>query len=227
MSYATPADCRRISVGLEAEVIPDTSSLGLSLTTCLAETTAEIDEAARAGNYEAPFSPVPERVQYLAAVGAVAKARRALELAGQDEPGRTTDAYLVDYEEGLGLLRQGRMDLGTVEVSSQGLVLPTDYEQWGSLGHGAVMLGSVSLAAGEASYQEDRSDYDPEDPAGVKDFLVDHRQGRLRRLPGGRTAGGTLCTISYRYLYKQPAGLQEPDYTGTSAQMGTLGRRDY
>jgi len=227
MSYATADDCRRISVGLEPAVIPDTSSAGLEFASCLAETDAEIDEAARGGNYEAPFGPVPERIRWLAAVGTVAKARRALELGSQEEEGPVTAAYLDQYRQGLDLLRRGRMDLGTVSVASQGLTLPPDYEQWASLGHGGIVLGSVQLACGGSEYREDRSDYDPQDPTGTKDYLVDHRLGRLRRLAGGRAGAGAECTVAYEYFDKQPTGLQEPDYTGTGAQMGVLGRHDY
>jgi len=203
------------------------SSSGLCLATCLAQTTAEVEEAGRAGEYEVPFAPVPERIRWLTATGAVARARQALELAGQEAQGATAESYLAAYREGLSLLRQGRMDLGTVSVTSQGLVLPADYEHWAELGHRGIVLGSVSLVAGDYVLVEDRSEYDPGDPVEVKDYLVDHREGRIRRLSGGRAGAGETCTVSYRYFYKQPPGVQKSDYTGSGVQMGMLGRQDY
>ncbi len=208
-------------------MIPDVSSTGLNLATCLAEADEEINEAARAGDYEAPFAVTPARVKWLAAIGAVAKARRALELGSQAEPGGTTDAYQTEFQAGLALLRQGRLDLGTVRVESQAVTLPADYEQWVSLGHGGVVLGSMELRCSGVLLTEDRHTYDPADPSGVKDYVLDHRLGRVRRLAGGDSPAGGLCTATYEYFLKQPAGLQEPEYGGRSAQVGDLGRLDY
>ena len=67
MPYCIPDDVRLRAVGMTEEVIPDVSSSSLNLTTCIAEADGEIDEAARAGDYEVPFSPVPDRIRDLSA----------------------------------------------------------------------------------------------------------------------------------------------------------------
>ncbi len=123
------------------EVIPDVSSAGLNLTTLIEETTAEVDEAARAGDYETPFDPVPERIRDLCAVGALAKARQALEMSEPPEGA----PYRREFEAGLERLRRAEMDLGKVSVSDESVTLPADPEEWVKLGHRAVELGSVAV----------------------------------------------------------------------------------
>ncbi len=107
MPYCTPTDVRQRAVGMTEEVIPDVSEDSLNLTTCIAEAEAELDEAALAGGYQIPFSPAPERIAHLAAIGALARARRALQAGNQ--AGAEPDPYRQEFEAGLALLRAGRL----------------------------------------------------------------------------------------------------------------------
>ncbi len=107
MPYCTPTDVRQRALGMTEEVIPDVSTDSISLTTCIAETEAEIDEAAAAGGYTVPFDPVPERIQHLAALGALARARRALQSGNQ--PVNEPDPYRQEFETGLTLLRNAKL----------------------------------------------------------------------------------------------------------------------
>jgi hypothetical protein len=92
---------------MSEEVVPDVSSTSLNLTTCIAEADAEIDEAAAAGDYVVPFDPVPERVAHLSAVGALARARRALQAGNQAST--QPDPYREEFEAGLAALRAGAL----------------------------------------------------------------------------------------------------------------------
>jgi hypothetical protein len=94
------------------EVIPDVSSTSLNLTTCIAEADAEIDEAAAFGDYVVPFDPVPDRVAHLSAVGALARARRALQAGNQ--PSAQPDPYREEFQAGLAALRAGKLPEGDV-----------------------------------------------------------------------------------------------------------------
>jgi hypothetical protein len=228
MPYSTPTDVRLRAVGMTEEVIPDVSSTSLNLTTCIAEADAEIDEAARAGDYEVPFAPVPERVHDLSAIGALARARRGLQLGNQ--PAAEPDPYRAEFEAGLALLRRGGLDLGTVVVSGEQIVLPTDDGDWAQLAHRGILEGSVSLTNESASftYVEDRRAYQPDyRPDAIKDYVVDHRTGRLRRLLEGRIAPGQTVLAGYEYYRRQPGRAQDAEYAGRTASADELLRLDH
>jgi hypothetical protein len=237
MAYSFPADVRMKMVGITTAVIADVSSTAVNLTDLIAEADGEIEEAARAGNYELPFGDVssattPRRIRDLSAVGATAKARRTLEQGNQRVESATFDRYSREFEAGLQRLWGGAMDLGVVSVNSEGVAADTDanFEIWVPLAHGGIVHGAVTLtnAAGTVAYLEDREAFDPGYQASaVKDFVVDYRQGRLRRLPGGEIGAGQQLVISYDYFWKQPAREQENEYAGRTAQPGHLGRQDY
>ncbi len=107
MPYCTPTDVRQRAIGMTEEVIPDVSEDSVSLTTCIAEAEAEIDEAAGAGGYVVPFDPVPERIKHLSALGALARARRALQSGNQ--PATEPDPYRQEFEAGVALLRNAKL----------------------------------------------------------------------------------------------------------------------
>jgi len=227
MPYCTPTDVRVRAVGMTEEVIPDVSEGSLSLTTCVAEAEGEVDEAARAGGYETPFDPVPDRVRDLCAVGALAKARRALELGNQ--PAEQADPYRSEFDAGLDLLRQGRLDLGTVTVTGEQVTVPSDDGDWASLAHRGLLRGSVTVAnvAGTYTYVEDRGDYEPGYRIGsIKDYQVDHREGWVRRLTGGRIGPGESVLVSYEYSYRRPSRADEAEYEGRTASGGEMMRGD-
>jgi hypothetical protein len=210
-------------------VIPDVSSTGLNLMTCIGEADALIDEAGRQGDYAVPFSPTPERIRDLSAAGAIARARRALDLGNQETLSETFDGYQREFEEGLRLLREGLLDLGTSVVSAEAVVMAGDYSTWARLAYGGLALGSVTLVSsgGGTAYTEDRGEYDADYlPAAVKDYQVDHRRGRVRRLSGGRIGCGEQVEVSYEYYYRQPANEQDAEYGGKSAAVGELRRKD-
>lgn len=227
MPYSTPNDVRLRAVGMAEEVIPDVSSTSLNLTTCISEADAEIDEAARAGDYEAPFDPVPDRVKDLSAVGALARARRGLQLGNQRsaEP----DLYRAEFDAGLDLLRRGALDFGTVVASGEQVVMPADDGDWAQLAHRGILEGSVTLTNESAAftYVEDRREYQPDyRPDAVKDYRVDHRGGRLRRLVGGRIAAAQTVLASYEYYHRQPGRAQDAEYAGRTASGDELRRLD-
>jgi len=227
MPYCTPNDVRLRAVGMTEEVIPDVSSAGANLTTCIEETGVEVDEAARAGDYEAPFDPVPERIQDLCAVGALAKARRALELGNQ--PAAAPDPYRAEFEGGLELLRKGEMDLGKVSVTDETVVLPSEAEEWVSLAHRALAVGSVTATneAATVTYVEDREAYEPGYRSGsAKDYRVDHRLGRIAWLESGRMQPGQTVKVSYEYFRWQPGRGEEAEYGRRTASAGELLRGD-
>ena len=229
MGYCTPGDCRMRTVGMNTLVIPDVSSTSLNLTTCIAEAEARIDEAGRAGNYAVPFSPVPERIRDLSAAGAIARARRALELGNQETLSVEFNDYQREFEEGLRLLREGALDFGTTAVSGELVAMPEDYSTWARLAHGGIVLGSVTVTSsgGVTTYTEDRSEYDADYlPAAVKDYAVDHRQGRVQRLSGGRMGAGEPVEAAYEYFYRQPVDMQDAEYGEKSAATGELRRED-
>jgi len=227
MPYCTPTDVRLRAVGMTAEVVPDVSSTSLNLTTCIAEAEAEIEEAGRAGDYEIPFDPVPSRIRDLCAIGALARARRALELGNQ--PAEEPDPYRREFEVYLHLLRQGQLDLGAVEVSEEELTFPADDGDWAQLAHGGLLTGSVTITSDSdgLSYVEDREDYEPGyRPNAVKDYRMDHRGGRLMRLSGGRIGPGQRALVSYRYFLRQPKRADDAEYEGRTASTGELLRGD-
>jgi len=227
MGYCTPDEVRQRAVGMTSEVIPDVSSSSLNMTTCISEADAEIEEAARAGDYEVPFDPVPERVQHLSALGALARARRALQSGNQ--PSELPDPYWEQFEAGLALLRAGELDLGTVEVADEPVSIPVDDGVWAPLGHAGIALGSVTLTneAGSFTYVEDRREYEPGyRPEAVKDYEVDHRSGRVRRLSGGRIAPGQPVLVSYEYFYRQPHRAQDAEYAERTASGDVVRRAD-
>jgi len=227
MPYSTPNDVRLRAVGMTAEVIPDVSSTSLNLTTCIAEADAEIDEAGRAGDYEVPFAPVPDRVRDLSAIGALARARRGLQLGNQ--PAAQPDPYRRDFAAGLDLLRRGQLDLGTVVVSGEQVVMPTDDGDWAQLDHRGVLAGTMTLTNTTATFTfvEDRREYQPDyRPDAVKDYQVDHRAGRLCRLLGGRIGAGQTVLASYEYYCRQPADAQDAEYAGRTASSDHLLRLD-
>jgi hypothetical protein len=229
MPYATPNDCRVRTVGMTTLVVPDVSSAGLNLTLCIAEADALIEEAARAGDYTIPFAPIPTRIRDLSAVGAIARARRALELGNQERLLEVADAYLQEFEQGLRDLRTGAMDLGTTTVSSEAVTMAADYSTWTRLGHGGLVAGSVTLSSsgGETVFVEERGAYDGDYlPEAVKDYEVDHVAGRVRRLSGGRIGAGAQLAASYEYYYRQPANAQDAEYAGTSVAVGEMRRED-
>jgi len=227
MPYCTPNDVRLRAVGMTEAVIPDVSSTSLNLTTCIAEVDAEIDEAGRAGDYEAPFDPAPDRIRDLSAAGALARARRGLQLGNQ--PAAEPDPYRAEFNAGLDLLRRGALDFGTVVVSGQQVVMPSDDGDLAQLTHRGILRGSVALTNESVSftYVEDRREYQPDyRPDAVKDYEVDHREGRLRRLLGGRIASGQTVLASYEYYYRQPARAQDAEYAGRTASGDELLRLD-
>jgi len=227
MPYCTPNDVRLRAVGMTAEVIPDVSSSSLNLTTCIAEAEAEINEAARAGDYEVPFDPAPTRVSDLCALGALARARRALQLGHQ--PTEEPDPYRREFEAHLELLRRGQLDLGTVVVSGETAILPADEADWAQLAHRGLLQASVTLTneAGSFTYVEDRRQYEPGyRPHAVKDYQVDHRAGRLGRLSGGRLGPGQTVKVGYEYYYRQPGRGDESEYEGRTASADQLLRLD-
>ncbi len=207
------------------EAIPDVSSTGLNLTTLIEETTAEVEEAARAGDYEVPFDPVPERIRDLCALGALAKARQALDMVGALEG----DPYWREFEAGLQRLRGADMDLGKVSVSDESVTLPADPEEWVRLAHQAVELGSVTVTdeSGGVVYVEDRDAYEPGYREGMpRDYRVDHRLGRIAWLAEGRLQGGQVVKVSYDYFRWQPGRGEEAEYGGRTASPGRLWRAD-
>ncbi len=107
MPYCTPTDVRLRAVGMTEAVIPDVSSSSLNLTTCIAEADAEIDEAAAAAGLAVPLDPVPDRIAHLSAIGALARARRGLEVGNKGSAG--VDPYQQEFEAGLALLRGGEL----------------------------------------------------------------------------------------------------------------------
>ena len=229
MGYATAGDCRMRVVGMNTLVIPEVSSTSLNLTVCIAEADALIDEAARAGDYTAPFSPAPRRICDLSAIGAIARARRALELGNQETLSADFDSFQREFEEGLKQLRAGVMDLGTTSVSSEAVAMAGDYSTWTRLARGGLVLGSVTLVSsgGGTTFVEDRSGYDADYlPDAVKDYEVDHGMGRVRRLSGGRLGAGERAAIAYEYYYRQPGEAQEAEYEGKSASVGEMRRND-
>jgi hypothetical protein len=229
MPYATPNDCRVRAVGVNTLVIPDTSSTGLNLTLCITEADVLIDEAARAGEYALPFSPVPERITHLSAIGGLARARRALELGNQNGLSDLTDAYLREFERGLDDLRSGEMDPGTTTVASEAVTMAADYSTWSQLAYGGIMLGSVTLVSsgGGTTFTENRDEYDPDYlPDAVKDYQVDHTLGRVRRLDGGHIGAGEQVVASYEYSYRQPTNPQDAEYAGKTAAVTHLRRED-
>jgi len=226
MPYSTPNDVRLRAVGMTVEVIPDVSSTSLNLTTCIAEADAEIDEAARAGDYEAPFDPAPVRIVQLSAIGALARARRGLQLGNQPSP--QPDPYQAEFEAGLALLRRGALDLGTVAVADEAVVMPAEEGSWARLAHRGLVVGSVTLTdeAAAVAYIEDRSAYDPSSADEAADFAVDHRGGRVRRAAGGRIGPGQRVLASYVYYYRQPEVAEDAEYAGRTASAGELLRLD-
>jgi len=227
MPYCTPTDVRIRAVGMTEEVIPDVSEESLNLTSCVAEAQAEIDEAARAGGYETPFDPAPDRVRDLCAVGALAKARRALELGNQ--PGEQGSPYRSEFEAGIDLLRQGRLDLGTVKVADEEIAISSDDGDWASLAHRGLLHGSVTVTntGSTFTYVEDRGGYEPGYRIGsIKDYQVDHREGRIRRLTGGRIGPGQSVLVSYEYSCRRPSRADEAEYEGRTASGGEMVRGD-
>jgi hypothetical protein len=209
------------------EVIPDVSSGSLNLTTCIAEADGEIEEAGRAGDYEVPFDPTPDRIRNLSAVGALARARRALQLGNQaaEEP----DPYRREFEAGLEMLRQGGMDLGTVVVSGEAVAMPSEEGDWAQLAHRGLLMGSVQMTneGGTFTYVEDRDEYEPGYRASsAKDYRVDHRDGRLARILGGRIGGGQTVKVGYQYYRRQPGRAEEAEYGRRTAAPGDLRRAD-
>ncbi|NIM07231.1 MAG: hypothetical protein GTO55_11300 [Armatimonadetes bacterium] len=229
MGYSTPGECRMRTVGMNTLVIPDVSSTSLNLTVCIAEADSLIDEAGRQGDYAVPFSPVPERIRDLSAMGAIARARRALDLGNQEALSETFDGYQREFEGGLRLLREGALDLGTSTVSAEAVVMSVDYSTWTGLAHAGLAQASVTLTSsgGVTTYTEDRGEYDHDYlPAAVKDYQVDHLRGRVRRLSGGRIGSGEQVEISYEYYYRQPADPQDAEYGGKGAAVGEMRRGD-
>ena len=221
MPYCTPNDVRLRAVGMTEEVIPDVSSGSLNLTTCIADAEVEIEEAGRTGDYEVPFDPVPELIGQLAATGALVRARRALELAGADDP------YRREYQIGLELLRRGQLDLGTVEVNSESVAMPAEDGEWGQLAHRAVCQGTVVVKNDSASftYTEERRGYEPDyRPDAIKDYVVDHDFGRLRRTSESRIAPGQALEVSYEYYRRQTGRPQNTGYAGRTAEAGEVRR---
>jgi hypothetical protein len=220
MPYCTPNDVRLRAVGMTEEVIPDVSSGSLNLTTCIAEAEVEIEEAGRTGDYEVPFDPVPELIGQLAAVGALLRARRALELAGEDDP------YRRDYQIGLELLRRGQLDLGTVTVSGEPVTLSLAEGDWAPLAHRAVCQGTAVVTdAASFTYTEDRRGYDPGYRSDAsRDYLVDHDLGRLRRTRESRIAPGQTVQVSYDYYRRQAGRPQNAGYAGRTAEVGEMRR---
>jgi len=227
MPYCTPNDVRLRAVGMTEEVIPDVSSGSLNLTTCIAEADGEIDEAGRAGDYEVPFDPVPERIRDLSAVGALARARRGLQLGNQ--PTAEAEPYRQEFEAGLGMLRRGEMDLGAVVVSGEAVVMPSEEGDWAQLAHRGIALGTLTVTnqAGTFTYVEDRREYQPDyRPNSVKDYRADHRGGGLAWLAGGRISPGQTVLASYQYFYRQPGQAQDAEYAGRTASADRLLRGD-
>ena len=221
MPYCTPNDVRLRAVGMTEEVIPDVSSGSLNLTTCIAEAEVEIEEAGRTGDYEVPFDPVPELIGQLAATGALVRARRALELVGEDDP------YRREYQIGLELLRRGQLDLGTVAVNSESVTMPTEEGDWAQLAHRAVCQGTVVMTNDSASftYTEERRGYDPDyRPDAIKDYVVDHDLGRLRRTRESQIAPGQTVKVSYEYYRRQAGRPQNAGYAGRTAEVGEVRR---
>jgi hypothetical protein len=209
------------------EVIPDVSSGSLNLATCIAEADGEIDEAGRAGDYEVPFDPAPQRIGDLSAVGALARARRALQLGNQaaEEP----DPYWREFEAGLEMLRKGGLDLGTVVVSGEAVAMPSEEGDWAQLAHRGLLMGSVQVTneGGTFTYVEDREEYEPGYRASsVKDYRVDHRGGRVAWLLGGRIGPGQMVTAGYEYYRRQPGRAEEAEYGRRTASAGEVRRAD-
>jgi len=227
MAYCTPNDVRLRAVGMTPEVVPDVSSTSLNLTTCITEAEGEVDEAARAGDYEVPFFPIPGRIRDLAAVGALARARRGLQLGNQ--PAEQPDPYRGEFEAGLEMLRRGQLDLGTVIVAGEPVTMPADDTEWAQLAHRGLISGSVTITneAGTFTYVEDRGDYEPGYRQGsVRDYRVDHRSGRVRRLLSGRIGSSQPVKVSYEYYYRQPGRAEDAEYARRSASSDRLLRLD-
>jgi hypothetical protein len=237
MPYSLPSDAREILHLLTTDVIADTAVGSLSLESCRALSDSDIDEAARAGNYDVPFSTTSTasgtyaNVAWLrrtSALGTVACARRGLEFAQKGQEAQVASDYEADFRSRLQRLREGKADLGTA-VHSQSLALPPDAYTWAELEKAALALGSVTATntSGTVSYLEDRGAYEDLYRPGVpKDFEVDHTFGRLRLVSGGKLAPGASINLSYTYFIKQPARPQENELRGETAQMGKLRRTD-
>jgi hypothetical protein len=237
MPYSLPSDAREILHLLTADVIADTAVGSMSLESCRGLADADIDEAARAGNYDVPFSATSTAsgtyaaiawVRRTSALGTVAYARRGLELAQKGREAQVASDYEADFRSRLRMLREGKVDLGTA-VHSQALTLPPDFYTWAELEKAGIVLGSVSATdtSGTVSYIEERSAYEDLYRPGVpKDFEVDHTFGRARLISGGELAPGAVMNLSYTYFLKQPARPQETELRGETAQMGKLRRTD-
>jgi glycosyltransferase involved in cell wall biosynthesis len=160
-------------------------------------------------------------------LGEGVEVRWALELGNQ--PSEQADPYRREFDAGLDLLRRGRLDLGTVKVTGEHVTVPTSDGDWAALAHRGLMRGSATATndAGTFTYVEDRGDYEPGYRIGsIKDYQVDHREGRFRRLTGGRIGPGQSVLVSYEYSYRRPSRADEAEYEGRTASGGELVRGD-
>jgi len=237
MAYSLASDARELLSLLTEDVIADTAVGSLSIERCRVTADAAIDEAARAGNYDAPFQVTSTAsgshatlnwVRDASAVGAVSYARRGLELAHADKESAAALLFEREFEARLDRLRKGEVDLGTL-VHSQSLTIPDELYTWAGLNKGGIAQGSVRLTdeGGQVAFVEDRSVYEELYRLGVpKDYEVDHVRGRVRALVGGRIAPGSAVEVSFTYFVKQPPIPDEEQAKSRSVQLGSVRRSD-
>ena len=238
MGYSLGSDARELLALLTEEVIADTAVGSLSLARCRQAADAAIDEAARAGNYDVPFSVTSTAsgsyasigwVRDGSAIGTVVYARRGLESVGAAAEGAAGLLFEKEFEARLERLRKGEVDLGTA-VHSQSLAIPAEYYTWGSLDKRGLVKGSARMTTGEGAVEfvEDRSAYDETYRLGVvTDYEVEHVGGRVRALPGGRIATGAGVMVSYTYFIKQPAIAEEEQARARTVEAGQVARTDF
>ena len=205
--YSTPTQCRQLTVGMTTIVIPDSHAANLNLNTCISNADSDIDGAANAGNYLVPFGSVssgttPSKIQYLSAIGAVAKARRALDLGNQGDISEVANEYFNEFLAGLRDLSEAKMDLGTF-VATQNITFDNDsnYETWMPLSYNSIKYRSVNLvnSSSTQTYIENRK-YETWLISQDKDYEIDYKNGRKRRLDGGAITGSLFCIIYFIIL---------------------------
>jgi hypothetical protein len=238
MGYSLGSDARELLSLLTEDVVADTAVGSLSLARCRQAADGAIDEAARAGNYDAPFSVTSTAsgpyasigwVRDASAIGTVVYARRGLESVGAAADGTAGLLFEKEFEARLERLRKGEVDLGTA-VHTQALTIPAEYYTWASLDKRGLVQGSARMTDddGLVEFVEERWSYDETYRLGVaKDYEVDHVRGKVRALPVGRIAPGASVVVSYTHFVKQPAMVEEEQAKARTVEAGQVARTDF
>ena len=119
--------------------------------------------------------------------------------------------------------------MGTVEIVDEQFAIPQDDGEWAALAHAWVVRGILVVTDGSGAFAfvEDRIDYEPGyRPDAVKDYQVDHRRGRVRRLSGGRIAPSQTVLASYTFFRRQPHQAQDAEYAERTASEDSVRRGD-